>query len=510
MISYHSTRGDKKIYTFSETILKGIAGDGGLFVPERLPHFSLKKLKPLLNGSYQDTCLSVCDLFKTDFDHDLLKKLIYRAYSDNFDDTRITPLIKLRDNQYLLELWHGPTLAFKDIALQFTTHLFTESQKKEKIHRLKKGLRQPNYLIVVATSGDTGKAALEGYANKEGISIVVFYPYKGVSSLQELSMITQKGKNVAVYGIQGNFDDVQKSVKELFNDKEFNEKLLLEKNVLLSSANSINWGRLFPQIVYHVKSYLDLVNEKRISFGERIDIAVPTGNFGNILAAYYAKIMGLPVGRLICANNENNVYSEFLKTGVYDIRKRKLVKTPSPAMSILVGSNLERLLYELTYDVEKVNFWMSQLKNNNFFKVDSETLRRLKENFFADWVSNKDCLATIKKTYNETNYLLDPHTAVAQAVAERYQNKYGSPKPVVICSTAHWAKFAKDVYKALSGFGSKEDEFKILKKITILFPSITIPPNIANLKNKKIRFKRKYASGKESVERAIMQSLKRW
>lgn len=499
MIYYKSTRGDKKQYTFSEAILKGIAPDGGLFVPTRIPKLSLQDLKSLVGKSYQEVCSYIINLFETDFDGELLKKIINKSYSSNFDNPQIAPLVHLKDNQYVLELWHGPTSAFKDMALSLTTYLFEESLRKEKTER--------KYLVVVATSGDTGKAALEAYRDKNQVSIIVFYPHNGVSKLQELSMTTQEGQNVSVYGMSGNFDDVQKSVKETLNDKVFNEKLLKEKNIVLSSANSINWGRLFPQIVYHVASYLNLVSKKVIKLGDKIDIAVPTGNFGNILSGYYAKMMGLPIRKLICATNENNVYTQFLQIGEYDIVTRKLIKTPSPAMNILIGSNLERLLYALTNNSAKVRSWMEKLSEEKYFKVDDDVLKKLKDHFFADWVSNGDCLKTIKKTYDETGYLMDPHTAVAQTVSDRYKKRYGSDVPVVICSTAHWAKFPKDVYHALTGKSSEEDEFEILEKITQSVAGAKIPQNIKELQNKKIRHTGKCVTGKEAVEEIILRYL---
>lgn len=497
MILYKSTRGYKKLYKFSEAILKGIAPDGGLFVPTKIPKLSSDDLKSLAGKSYQEICLYLTNLFETDFSKKTLKKIISKAYSTNFDHPQIAPLVYLKDNQYILELWHGPTSAFKDMALQLTTHLFLQSLRKESKKR--------NYLIVVATSGDTGKAALVGYKDKKGLKILVFYPYKGVSNLQELSMITQEGQNVGVYGMNGNFDDVQRSIKETFNDKKFNEKLLKEKNTVLSSANSINWGRLFPQIIYYFSSYLDLVLKKKIKTGKKVDFAVPTGNFGNILSGYYAKMMGLPIRRLICASNANNVFTQFLKTGLYDVRKRKLVKTPSPSMDILIGSNLERLLFELTKDPKKVSLWLDDLKKKKFFQADKKTTYLLKELFFSDWVSNRECLKTVDKVYKKTKYLLDPHTAVAQAAVDRYQKKYPSQTPVIICSTAHWAKFPKDVYKALTGSFFGKNDFEALLKITKFAPGAKIPKNIIGLKDKQIKHKIKCEPRAEVVEQLIWQ-----
>lgn len=500
MIFYQSTRGDKTKYKFSGAILKGIASDGGLFVPEYIPKISLDKLKSLAGKSYQELCLEIFYLYQTDISSDILKKIIEKSYSSNFDNPQITPLVRLKENQYILELWHGPTSAFKDMALQIMPYFFAEAAKKT----------SQKYLILVATSGDTGKAALEGYKNKENVEIMVFYPHKGVSKLQELSMTTQEGENVNVYGVNGNFDDTQRIVKEVFNDTVFNKKLLDEKDIVLSSANSINWGRLLPQIVYHFRSYLNLIEKEVIESGDEIDIAVPTGNFGNILATFYAKKMGLPIRKLICASNENNVLTRFLQTGVYDITNNKLIKTPSPSIDIIVASNIERLLYEITNDQMLVNQWLKHLIKDNKFEIDANTKEVIRKIFFADWVSNKDCLATIKKVYEETNYLMDPHTAVAQAIVERYEKKFNDNVPVVVCSTAHWAKFPKDIYKALLGLQTDEDEFTLIQEIRKMIEKINVPKNILDLKNKKVLHKGKIQSTKVDIEKIILQYLSKW
>lgn len=510
MIYYKSTRGDKKQWAFSEVILKGIAPDGGLFVPTEIPKLSLDDLEALVGKSYQELCLFITDLFKTDFPKMLLQKLILRAYSSNFDHRQITPLIPLKNNQYVLELWHGPTASFKDMALQIMPSLFSEALKKDNKKRIKLGEKPLKYLILVATSGDTGKAALEGYKDKEGISLIVFYPLGGVSKLQELSMLVQEGNNLAVVGMKGDFDDAQRSMKEVFADKEFNQKLFHQYKILLSSANSINWGRLLPQIIYYVGSYVELLSKKVIRLGELIDIAVPTGNFGNIMAAFYARKMGVPIRRLICASNENNALTLFLNTGKYDIRNSQIKKTPSPSMDIIVASNLERLLYEIIKKPSKVKEWMEKLKSERKFEVDEETVSQIKNIFYADWVSNNDCLETIKKTYDETNYLMDPHTAVAQAVVERYQKKYKSDVPVVVCSTAHWSKFPQAVYRGLMGRKPMEDGFEILRKITRLVPNALIPENIIALQNKKIRHTAICQVGKEEVKKVILQYLSKY
>jgi len=507
MILYQSTRGGSKRFEFSEVIIKGIADDGGLFVPDKIPQIRLDDLKFLLQTTYQEKALFVFNLFETGFNKGLLKKFINKAYSSNFDHPQITPLVHLQDNQYVLELWHGPTSAFKDMALQFMPLLFTQAVKLDNQKRKKKRQKPLKYLILVATSGDTGKAALEGYKDKDGISIMVYYPSGGISKLQELSMITQEGNNIAVFDMAGNFDDIQRSVKETFNDREFNQLLKNKYDVILSSANSINWGRLPPQIVYQLSSYLELVNQKIIKIGDVIDIAIPTGNFGNILAAFYAKKMGLPIRKLICASNANNVLTEALHTGIYDVSKRKLFKTPSPAIDIIIASNFERLLYELTKDSRKISLWMKQLERERRFVIDVNTLKIIKNEFYADWVSNEDCLKTIKKVFDDTGYLLDPHTAVAQAVVSRYRKKYPSDIPIIISSTAHWAKFPKDVYRALTGIFSDDDEFKIIDKIRQLIPTATIPERIGELRRKKIRHTGKCNIGKDEIERIILNTI---
>lgn len=494
MIKYKSTRGDNKLYYFSEVLLKGIACDGGLFVPEQITRFTLYQLKQLLGKTYQELAYFLLSLFKLDIKKNDLKEIINKAYSKNFDNQEITPLISLKEKQYVLELWHGPTAAFKDMALQIMPLLFSKVIEKSS-----------HYLILVATSGDTGKAALEGFKDIEGVSIVVLYPNGHVSDLQKLQMITQKGFNVDVYAVKGDFDTVQKLVKGIFDDKKFNNKLLSKYHTVLSSANSINWGRLVPQIIYHVAGYISLVNQGVILLGDQVDIAVPTGNFGNILAAFYAKKMGLPIRKLICASNANNVLSKFLKTGVYDITRRKLIKTPSPSMDILVASNIERLLYEITKNPSMVSQWMDELKQKGKFEVDDSTKLVLQREFFADWVSNEDCLINIRKLYKDTKYLIDPHTSCAQAVTDRYQKKEQKGLPVIICSTAHWAKFVGDVYRAL--FQTKEipkDEFEMLKMVCKLDPALSVPGSISGLKTKKIRFRKKYEANRGLIESLLL------
>lgn len=477
-------------------------------MPEKIPQLKLRELELLLNKSYQERAIFLINLFQTDFPEQEIKRIINTAYpkknsanDTNFDNEEIAPLTHLKANQFLQELWHGPTSAFKDMALQVMPLFFESAIKKN---------GSVKFLILTATSGDTGKAALEGFKNKAGTSIAVFYPNGLVSKIQQLQMETQGGENVLVCAVKSDFDGVQKLVKELFGDQEFNENLKLDFNTQLSSANSINWGRLMPQIIYHISGYLDLVSKGVIKLGQEIDIAVPTGNFGNILAAFYAKKMGLPVARLICASNENNVLTEFLQTGIYDIKSRKLVKTPSPSMDILIASNIERLLYELSGDSELVLGWMRQLKEEGRFEVGKSLKAKLQEFFFAGFVSNEDCLGNIKKTFEETGYLMDPHTSVAQKVTEEYLDKSDSRLPVVICATAHWAKFANQVYKAL--FPNQPipgDEFEALKKIRNTDVKLSIPEQLIDLKEKKPLHKTVIdVSGDQSKE-MLMSFLKK-
>ena len=500
MIKYKSTRGDNTLYTFSETILKGIAQDGGLFVPQEFPHVSKDDLRSLLKKSYQERADFIINLFQTDFSKEELKKIINKAYSDNFDAKEIAPLVHFKDNQYLLELWHGPTAAFKDMALQLMPLFFQEAVEKNKSSN--------HYLILAATSGDTGTAAAEGFKNKEHSSLIVFYPAKRVSQIQELQMATQEGDNIGVYAVDGGFDAVQTMVKDIFNDKKFDEKLFSKHSTVLSAANSINWGRLIAQIIYHVTSYLELVDQNVIQLGNEIDIAVPSGNFGNILAAFYAKKMGLPIRKLVCASNENNALAQFLKTGTYDINDKTLIQTPSPAMDILIASNIERLLHIITDDSLKVSTWMNDLKNKKKFTVDNSIKEEILKYFVADWVSNEDCLENIRRCYDKTGYLMDPHTSVAQTVVNRYIEKEKSGVPIIISSTAHWAKFPQDVYKALTN--NKEvlgNEFEIVDQIRALIPNSSIPYSIDSLRHKPILHKEHCSSNVSETEDLILDWL---
>lgn len=429
---------------FCEAIVQGIAPGGGLYVPETIPQLTLEQICILARLPYAQRAARVFQAFDLDIAGEDIEDLMDSAYAGNFDTPAVAPVVPLSEDTYVLELFHGPTAAFKDMALQCLPRLFEHACAKMRAA----GTLDHDHLILVATSGDTGKAALEGFAGREHVGIAVFYPDGGVSDVQLRQMTTQQGDNVAVFAARGDFDDCQTSVKRAFADKAFCDRLAAEHGVALSSANSINWGRLMPQIVYYLSAYADLVAAGRIRPGAPIDVCVPTGNFGNILAAYYAKRMGMPVGRLLCASNENNVLTDFLTTGIYDVSERALHLTPSPSMDILVSSNLERQLFELTgRDSALVAGWMAQLAEKRRFAVDAETLARISTHFAADYVSNDNCLATIGRVHKSFGYLADPHTAVALEVARRLRGS----NPVLVASTAHWAKFGPNVWRGLHG-----------------------------------------------------------
>ena len=371
-----------------------------------------------------------------------------------------------------------------------------------------------DYLILVATSGDTGKAALEGFADRDHTGIVVFYPADGVSDIQRKQMVTQSGENVGVFGVRGNFDDCQSAVKAAFNDEAFAAELAEKHGLTLSSANSINWGRLLPQVVYYVSAYADMVAGGGVVAGEPMDVCVPTGNFGNVLGAYYARRIGVPIGRLLVAANENNVLADFVATGLYDISDRQFVTTPSPSMDILLSSNLERLLFELTGDAERVRGWMAALAADGRFQVDRDTFAKVRELFSADYVGNDESLATIREVFGETGYLLDPHTAVAWEVAERLRER----NPVLVVSTAHWAKFGADVYKALAEIPYDEilpDGVRELTGVELLGrvqelagEDTAIPKALAELDDRTERFTSVVAPGKDGIEGAVRSWLR--
>ena len=441
-ILYRDTRGlDPMPRTFTDAVLQGIAPGGGLYLPERLPSLSLDDVLSLSRMPYARRAATIFRAFGVDIHPEQVEGLMETAYGDAFDHPDVAPVVEVVADTHVLELWHGPTSAFKDMALQCMPLFFSEAVSM----RLAAGEPLDDFLVLVATSGDTGKAALEGFADREHTRIVVFYPADGVSDIQRAQMVSQQGGNLSVFGVRGNFDDCQNAVKAAFTDEDFTRRLHEQHRLRLSSANSINWGRLLPQVVYYASAYADMVSSGGVRAGEMIDVCVPTGNLGNILAGYYAKRIGVPIERLVCASNENNVLTDFIATGAYDISGREFATTPSPSMDILVSSNLERLLFELTLDPEAVRRWQSSLSDNRRFLVDRETFASMRRHFAGDWVSNEESLDTIRRVWQDHGYLLDPHTAVAWEVAERLRGA----NPMLVVSTAHWAKFGEDVLKAL-------------------------------------------------------------
>ena len=432
-MQYQSTRNPNTVVSSSEAILRGLAPDGGLFVPQEFPKADLQAWRSL---SYPELAQQVLAGFLTDYDPEFLRGAAQTTYGAAFGG-KAGHLEQVRDGLYALELWHGPTCAFKDYALQLMPKLLVQAKKN-----LGRG---ETTRILVATSGDTGKAALAGYAGLEGIEIAVFYPNAGTSEIQRLQMATQQGDNVAVYAVNGNFDDAQTGVKRVFGDASVASELE-KRNIRLSSANSINWGRLVPQIVYYFYAYFCLVEQGGVAWGQPVDFCVPTGNFGDILAGYYAKRMGLPVGRLVCASNRNNVLTDFIRTGTYDAR-RTFYKTTSPSMDILVSSNLERLLYHVSGDAGKVAGWMRELSVNGKYTVDEATLTAIQESFACGCADDGEGAAEIHARFAQDHYLCDPHTAVAFCVAEASR----SAAPMVVLSTASPFKFPRDVLAALGG-----------------------------------------------------------
>ena len=458
-IKYVSTRGDKEKVTASQAILRGIAPDGGLYVPEAFPKLD-KSLTELKGLNYRQIAYEVMKLFLTDFTEEELKSCIDKAYDSKFDTEEIVPM-KEADGLTYLELFHGPTLAFKDMALSILPYLMVTSAKKNNL--------KEKIIILTATSGDTGKAALAGFADVEGTGIIVFYPKDGVSPFQRQQMVTEKGKNTSVVAIEGNFDDAQNGVKAIFSDKALAAELK-EKGYVFSSANSINIGRLVPQIVYYVYAYVKMLNEGKLSPGETLDVCVPTGNFGNILAASFAKELGLPLGKLICASNTNKVLFDFFKTGTYD-RDREFTLTISPSMDILISSNLERLIYKLCdCDAAKNAKFMNVLVNEGKYTIDKTMADKLTD-FEAGFATEEDTLNTIKEVFDKTGYVIDTHTAVAAFVANEYRNKNTSHNKLLIASTASPFKFAGSVLKALENdkvenFTSEWDKIRELERIS--------------------------------------------
>lgn len=452
-VLYKSTRGDGSTVTASQAILKGLADDGGLFVPLQIPSLEVPVAK-LAKMSYQEVAYEVMSRFFTDFTEDELKSCIAKAYDEKFDTKEIAPL-READGAYYLELFHGATIAFKDMALSILPHLLTTSAKKNDVKN--------EIVILTATSGDTGKAAMAGFADVPGTRIIVFYPKDGVSPVQEKQMVTQKGKNTYVVAIRGNFDDAQTGVKNIFNNKEMAEELDQE-GFQFSSANSINIGRLVPQVAYYVYAYASLVRMGKLSDGELMKVVVPTGNFGNILAAYYAKNMGLPIGKLICASNENKVLYDFFRTGSYD-RNREFILTSSPSMDILISSNLERLIYKIAGSEEKNKEMMGALSKDGKYEI-TEAMKAQLADFYGNYAKEEESAAVIKKLYEDTGYVIDTHTAVAAAVYQKYEAETGDKTTTVIASTASPYKFARSVLHAIDG--EKFDSMTDMEQIDAL------------------------------------------
>ena len=496
-MNYNSTRNSSVAKSSKFAIANGISTEGGLFVPGEIPSLSIKELENMATSSYKAIAKKVLSKFLTDFTSEEVEACVNNAYtSQKFGSDEIAPLHKLNGTASVLELWHGPTCAFKDMALQILPHLMMTSAKTV--------LDNKKIVILVATSGDTGKAALEGFKNVDGTSILVFYPEDGVSKVQKLQMNTQEGDNVCVCGINGNFDNAQNGVKAIFTDEKMRAKLQ-ENKMIFSSANSINWGRLVPQIVYYVASYCRLIKNGDIKAGDKINFVVPTGNFGNILAGYYAMKMGVPVNKLICASNANNVLTDFIKTGTYD-RNRDFYTTISPSMDILISSNLERLIYDMyDRDDKKVNEHMSALSKDGKYTVSDSVKEKIQSLFVGGCCDDKETLETIGQTFKKYNYLCDTHTAVAVKVYEDYFKSTGDLTKTVIVSTASPYKFSGNVIFAIDKNADTTDEFAVINKLEEL-TNTTAPAQLKELKNKAVRFNN--TCEKEDMEKVVLSTLK--
>lgn len=495
---YISTRGGQEHVLSAEAIKKGLAPDGGLYVPEMPVRLTPDEIFGLTTMSYRERAVFILRSFLDDYTIEELEECVAGAYTAaKFESDNIAPLRKLNDNAFVLELWHGPTCAFKDVALQILPRLMVKAVRKTG--------DTDETVILVATSGDTGKAALEGFRDVEGTSIIVFYPESGVSEVQRMQMVTQEGHNVSSIAVQGNFDDAQNGVKAIFSDDELNARMK-SKGFKFSSANSINWGRLVPQIVYYFSAYADLLAQGEIKPGEKINFAVPTGNFGNILAAYYAREMGLPVKKLICASNDNNVLTDFIKTGVYN-RNREFKKTISPSMDILISSNLERLLFELAgHDAGLIAGWMSKLKETGSYTVGTELAGKISELFWAAYTTEDDTLKTIESIYRDYDYVIDTHTAVGIDVYDKYVISTGDMTKTVLASTASPFKFNESVAKAISGEEGIEgrSEFELLDLLSKQ-TGMDIPGGLKGLDKKAILHRT--VCGKDAMKETVVEIL---
>lgn len=495
---YESTRGRSRPVSASEAIKLGIAPDGGLFVPERVVVSAPDEIERMSPLDYRQRAALVLSRFLTDFDQAELIQSVNDAYSrDKFTVPEIAPVHSVSGDMHFLELWHGPTCAFKDMALQILPHLLMRAVAKTG--------ETAEIVILVATSGDTGKAALEGFRDVSGTRIIVFFPAEGISEMQRLQMVTQEGGNVHVIAVRGNFDDTQSGVKAIFADPSVNVALH-RRGRRFSSANSINWGRLVPQVAYYFSAYLDLRERGALGPGQAVNFVVPTGNFGNILAAFYARRMGLPVNRLICAANRNNVLTDFIRTGTYD-RNRTFYRTVSPSMDILISSNLERLLFETTgRDAARVDAWMSALRENGRYQVDPATREQVSRLFWSDFADEEETMDEIRSTWQDHRYLIDTHTAVGKAVLDKYKAATGDDTPAVVVSTASPFKFNQAVARALLGAPETKNktEFELLEALAAT-TGLEIPPGLRGLDRKPVRHR--MVVDKEQMQQAVLDIL---
>lgn len=479
---FNSTQDKSIVVNSAQAIAQGISTDGGLFVPQKFPQLSEKALSDLLSMTYQERAKYIFSLYLDDYTEDEIEFCVNNAYSvNNFSGVSPTQIssVSYNNNELnILELWHGPTSAFKDMALQILPFLLTKAISKTNSDK--------TAVILVATSGDTGKAALEGFKDVDGVKIIVFYPENGVSAIQKHQMRSQEGNNVYVCGIKGNFDDAQTAVKQIFTDKDIRE-YLDKNNLMFSSANSINFGRLLPQVVYYISGYCDLVNSGKIKLGDKINIVVPTGNFGNILAGFYGYMMGLPVNKFICASNSNNVLTDFINTGIYD-KNRDFYTTTSPSMDILVSSNLERLIYLLSDNDDKLTkSYMDSLKQDGKYEVSDNIKQKIKNIFYGGYCNDEQTKLTINNLFKQSNYLCDTHTSVAITVYNDYLNETNDNTPCLIASTASPYKFSKSVLEAFELSDFPENEFDMIDKLNEI-SGVDVPLPIANIRNKTDRF----------------------
>ena len=490
---YRSTRNSEETATASEAILKGLADDGGLFVPDEIPAMDIS-FEELSKMSYREVAFEVMKLMLTDFSDEELRYCINSAYDSKFDNELIVP-VKYHHGAFIAELFHGKTIAFKDMALSILPYLMTTAAKKNNIKN--------EIVILTATSGDTGKAALAGFADVPGTRIAVFYPKNGVSPIQEMQMVTEKGKNTFVAGITGNFDDAQTGVKKMFSDPEL-AKELADKGFQFSSANSINIGRLVPQIVYYIYSYTRLIAAGRINDGDKVNVAVPTGNFGNILAAYYASLMGMPVGRFICASNDNKVLYDFFTTGTYD-RNREFILTTSPSMDILISSNLERLIYRIAgNNAEQNAALMKQLSEEGKYSIDDQMKKNL-FHFYGNYATQDEVAKTIRQVYDEDGYVIDTHTAVAVNVYDKYKAETKDyDTPVIIASTASPYKFTRSVMTAIDPAYDTSTDFQLVDELSKL-SAVKIPQAIEEIRDAEVRHKT--VCDKEDMTKVVKEFL---